>query len=203
VSQSYAEPLNSKAGENAKVSKAQKSFAYSSDPVDFITEIVRNVSTVLASTNTSEYKTEKLAGIALKTFDIEGVAKHSLGTHFKELNDEQLAEYYKLFKKYFLKSFTSSLTDDSEKKIQVVSVEVKNKKYTIVKSLLHVTNKKPEIEIEWRVYTKNPDKPLIRDLIIEGVSLAETQRVQSVSVIQSNNGDVTKLFIPLTELTDK
>jgi phospholipid transport system substrate-binding protein len=182
---------------------AQKSFAYSSDPKQFIQEIVDEAKKVLVETNTKEFKTIKLSEMALKTVDIKGVAYYSLGNYRKELNDEQMKEYLALFEKYFLKSFTSRLTDYSEPKIDVLSAEVLNPKYTIVKSLLLSTDKKPEVNIEWRVYTKNPDKPLIRDLIIEGLSLARTQKEEFSSVIQTNNGDITKLFITLKEFTEK
>ena len=182
---------------------SQKSFAYSSDPKQFIQEIVDEAKKVLVDSNTKEFKTEKLSEIALKTVDIKGVAYYSLGNYRKKLNDEQLDEYLVLFEKYFLKSFTSRLTDYSNPKIDVISTEVLNSKYTIVKSLLLATDKKPEVNIEWRVYTKNPDKPLIRDLIIEGLSLARTQKEEFASVIESNNGDITKLFITLKEFVAK
>ena len=182
---------------------SQKSFAYSSDPKQFIQEIVDEVKKVLVDSNTKEFKTEKLSEMALKTVDIKGVAYYSLGNYRKKLNDEQLDEYLVLFEKYFLKSFTSRLTDYSDPKIDVLSTEVLNPKYTIVKSLLLATDKKPEVNIEWRVYTKNPDKPLIRDLIIEGLSLARTQKEEFASVIESNNGDITKLFIKLKEFVAK
>jgi phospholipid transport system substrate-binding protein len=182
---------------------SQKSFAYSSDPKQFIQEIVDEAKKVLVDSNTKEFKTEKLSEMALKTVDIKGVAYYSLGNYRKKLNDEQLDEYLVLFEKYFLKSFTSRLTDYSDPKINVVSTEVLNPKYTIVKSLLLATDKKPEVNIEWRVYTKNPDKPLIRDLIIEGLSLARTQKEEFASVIESNNGDITKLFITLKEFVAK
>ena len=182
---------------------SQKSFAYSSDPKQFIQEIVDEAKKVLVDSNTKEFKTEKLSEMALKTVDIKGVAYYSLGNYRKKLNDEQLDEYLVLFEKYFLKSFTSRLTDYSDPKINVVSTEVLNPKYTIVKSLLLATDKKPEVNIEWRVYTKNPDKPLIRDLIIEGLSLARTQKEEFASVIESNNGDITKLFTTLKEFVAK
>ena len=182
---------------------AQKSFSYSSDPKQFISEIVDEVKKILVDTNTKEFKTKKLSEIALKTVDIKGVAYYSLGNYRKGLSDEHLKEYLALFEKYFLKSFTSRLTDYSDPKIDVLSVEILNPKYTIVKSLLLATDKKPEVNIEWRIYTKNPDKPLIRDLIIEGLSLARTQKEEFASVIESNNGDVTKLFITLKEFVAK
>jgi phospholipid transport system substrate-binding protein len=181
----------------------QKSFAYSSDPKQFIQEVVDEAKKILIETNTKEFKTTKLSEMALRTVDIKGVAYYSLGHYRKELNDKQLKEYLTLFEKYFLKSFTSRLTDYSEPKIDVLSTEVLNPKYTIVKSVLLATDKKPAVNIEWRVYTKNPDKPLIRDLIIEGLSLARTQKEEFSSVIESNDGDVIKLFITLKEFAAK
>ena len=181
----------------------QESFAYSSDPKQFIQEVVDEAKKVLIETNTKEFKTTKLSEMALRTVDIKGVAYYSIGNYRKELNDEQLKKYLTLFEKYFLKSFTSRLTDYSDPKIDVLSTEVLNPKYTIVKSLLLATDKKPAVNIEWRVYTKNPDKPLIRDLIIEGLSLARTQKEEFASVIETNNGDVTKLFITLEEFINK
>ena len=181
----------------------QESFSYSSDPKQFIQEIVDEAKKVLVDSNTKEFKTKKLSEMALKTVDIKGVAYYSLGSYRKEFSDEQMKEYLPLFEKYFLKSFTSRLTDYSDPKIDVLSAEVLNPKYTIVKSLLLSTDKKPEVNIEWRVYTKNPDKPLIRDLIIEGLSLARTQKEEFASVIETNNGDVSKLFITLKEFVAK
>ena len=182
---------------------SQKSFAYSSDPKQFIQEIVDEAKKVLVDSNTKEFKTAKLSEMALRTVDIKGVAYYSLGNYRKKLKDGQLEEYLALFEKYFLKSFTSRLTDYSDPKIDVISTEVLNSKYTIVKSLLLATDKKPEVNIEWRVYTKNPNNPLIRDLIIEGLSLARTQKEEFASVIESNNGDITKLFITLKEFVAK
>ena len=182
---------------------AQKSFAYSGDPKQFIQEVVDEAKQVLVDTNSKEYKTKKLSEMALRTVDIKGVAYYSLANYRKELNEEQMKEYLVLFEKYFLKSFTSRLTDYSDPKIDVLSTEVLNPKYTIVKSILLATDKKPAVNIEWRVYTKNPDKPLIRDLIIEGLSLARTQKEEFASVIETNNGDITKLFITLKEFVAK
>ena len=181
----------------------QKSFAYSSDPKQFISEIVDEAKKILVGTNTKEFKTKKLSEMALKTVDIKGVAYYSLGNYRKELNDEQMKEYLTLFEKYFLKSFTSRLTDYSDPKIEVLSADVLNSKYTIVNSLLLATDKKPEVNIEWRVYTKNLDNPLIRDLIIEGLSLARTQKEEFASVIETNNGDIQQLFISLKKFVDK
>ena len=180
-----------------------KSNAYSSDPKQFIAEIVAEAKEILVETNSQEFKTKKLSEMALKTVDIKGIGYYTLGNYRKELSDDQKEEYSVLFEQYFLKSFTSRLTDYSDPKIDVLSVEVLNPKYTIVKSLLLATDKKPEVKIEWRVYTKNPDKPLIRDLIIEGLSLARTQKEEFASVIESNNGDITKLFTTLEEFINK
>ena len=181
----------------------QKSFAYSSDPKQFIQEVVDEAKQILVASNSKEYKTKKLSEMALQTVDIKGVAYYSLGNYRKTLNEEQMKEYLVLFEKYFLKSFTSRLTDYSDPKIDVLSTDVLNLKYTIVKSILLATDKKPAVNIEWRVYTKNPDKPLIRDLIIEGLSLARTQKEEFASVIETNDGDVTKLFVTLKEFVAK
>jgi len=180
-----------------------KSHTYSSDPKQFIAEIVAEAKEILVETNSQEFKTKKLSEMALKTVDIKGIGYYTLGNYRKGLSDEQMAEYSILFEKYFLKSFTSRLTDYSEPKIEVLSAEILNPKYTIVKSLLLADEKKPEVKINWRVYTKNPDKPLIRDLIIEGLSLARTQKEEFASVIETNNGDITKLFITLEEFINK
>ena len=184
-------------------SLSQNSYGYSSDPKQFITEIVDEAKKVLVDSNTKEFKTKKLSEMALKTVDIKGVAYYSIGKYRKSLNDEQMKQYLSLFEKYFLKSFTSRLTDYSDPKIDVLSTEVLNPKYTIVKSVLLATDKRPAVNIEWRVYTKNPDKPLVRDLIIEGLSLARTQKEEFSSVIESNDGDVTKLFVTLNKFIAK
>ena len=180
-----------------------KSNAYSSDPKQFIAEIVSEAKKILVETNSQEFKTQELSEMALKTVDIKGIGYYTLGNYRKQLSDDQKKTYSVLFEKYFLKSFTSRLTDYSEPKIDVLSAEILNAKYTIVKSVLLADDKKPEVKIEWRVYTKNPDKPLIRDLIIEGLSLARAQKEEFASVIESNNGDISKLFIKLQEFINK
>ena len=180
-----------------------KSNAYSSDPKQFIAEIVSEAKKILVETNSQKFKTQELSEMALKTVDIKGIGYYTLGNYRKQLSDDQKETYSVLFEKYFLKSFTSRLTDYSEPKIDVLSAEILNAKYTIVKSVLLADDKKPEVKIEWRVYTKNPDKPLIRDLIIEGLSLARTQKEEFASVIESNNGDISKLFITLQEFINK
>jgi len=185
------------------LSFANKGLAYSSDPKQFIQEIVDEAKKVLIDSNSKEFKTEKLSELALETVDIKGVAYYAIAKYKKNLNDEQFKEYLELFEKYFLKTFALRLTDYSDPKIDVVSADVKNEKYTIVKSLLLGTDQKPAVNIEWRVYTKNPDKPLIRDLIIEGLSLARAEKEQFSSVIESNNGDITKLFETLRKFINK
>ena len=174
-------------------------FANSSDPKKFIQEIVDEVKKVLIDTNSPEYKANKLTEIAKETVDIRGIGLYTLGAYRKKLNETQMQEYTKLFELYFLKSFISRLTAYSEPKINVISAEVKNDKYTIVSSLLLATDKKPEVKINWRVYTKNPNTPLIRDLIIEGLSLARTQQEEFSSIIESNDGDINALFNKLKE----
>ena len=173
--------------------------ADTSDPKKFIQEIVDEAKKILIKTNTAEYKAKKLTEIALATVDIKGVGLYTLGSYRKDLTEEQKKEYSNLFKEYFLKTFVSRLTDYSEPKIDVISAEKKNEKYTIVSSILLATDKKPEIKIDWRVYTKNPNKPLIRDLIIEGLSLARTQKEEFSSIIESNDGDINALFNKLKE----
>ena len=180
-----------------------KSYAYSSDPKQFISEIVDEAKKILVASNSKEFKTKNLSELALKTVDIKGIGYYTLGNYRKKLSDEQMKKYSSLFQKYFLKSFTSRLTDYSDPKIDVLGVEVLNSKYTIVRSLLLGTDKKPEVKIDWRVYTKDPNNPLIRDLIVEGLSLARTQKEEFASVLETNNGDVTKLFITLEEFINK
>ena len=173
--------------------------AGSSEPKEFIQEIVDKAKKILVDTNTSNYKSEKLTEIALSTVDIHGVGLYTLGSYRKNLTKEQKKEYTILFNEYFLKTFVSRLTDYSEPKIDVISSEKKNEKYTIVSSILLATDKKPEVKIDWRVYTKDPNKPLIRDLIIEGLSLARTQKEEFSSIIESNDGDINALFDKLKE----
>ena len=173
--------------------------ASSSDPKQFIQEIVDQAKKILVATNTPEYKAEKLTEIALATVDIKGVGLYTLGSYRKNLSEEQKKKYSILFKDYFLKTFVSRLTDYSEPKIDVIAADKKNEKYTIVSSILLATDKKPEVKIDWRVYTIDPTKPLIRDLIIEGLSLARTQKEEFSSIIESNDGDINALFNKLKE----
>ena len=173
--------------------------ASSSNPEKFIQEIVDEAKEILVDSNSDKYKSDKLTEIALATVDINGVGFYTLGSYRKDLTEGQKKEYTILFNKYFLKTFVSRLTDYSEPKIEVISSEKKNEKYTIVSSILLATEKRAEVKIDWRVYTKDPNKPLIRDLIIEGLSLARTQKEEFSSVIESNDGDINALFNKLRE----
>ncbi len=180
-----------------------KALSYSSDPEGFISEVIDEAKVVLSGSSTPEEKAEKLSEIALKTVDVKGLAYYTLGKKRKEITPEELKRYEDLFEKYFLKSFTSRLTDYSDPKINVLSSEVVNNKYTIVKTMLLKTDKKPEVKIDWRVYTKDPNNPLIRDLIIEGLSLARTQKEEFASVLSANNNDINALFLTLEKFINK
>jgi phospholipid transport system substrate-binding protein len=173
------------------------------DPSDLIKDIVNEAASVLKSSDPVESKIIKLNDIAERSVDIDGIGMYALGKHKKTMSDEQKTKYKKLFKSYFLKSFSSRLVDYTDPKINVVSQKVINKKYTIVNSVLEATSKRPEVKIDWRIYTKNPDKPLIRDLIVEGLSLARTQKEEFNSVIQNNDGDLNALFKNLEEFLIK
>ena len=177
--------------------------AYSSDPEKFIGEIIDEAKLILSSQDSQEAKAKKLSEIALKTVDIKGIGYYTLGSKRKELSPEELKKYEEIFQKYFLKSFTSRLTTYSDPKIAVLSSEKISDKYTIVKTMLLKTTKKPEVKIDWRVYTKDPDKPLIRDLIIEGLKLARTQKEEFASILSSNNNDINALFKALENFINK
>ena len=177
--------------------------SYAKNPSDLINEIVDDASKVLSSDDPVESKIIKLNDIAERSVDIDGIGMYTLGKYRKSISEEEISKYQKLFKSYFLKSFTSRLTDYSDPKITVLSAEKINEKYTIVKSMLVKTDKKPEVKIDWRVYTKNPDNPLIRDLIIEGLSLARTQKEEFASILSSNSNDINALFSKLEEFIKK
>jgi phospholipid transport system substrate-binding protein len=181
----------------------QNCFAYSSDPKKFISEIVDETKKILVAANSKEFKEKKLEEIAKKIADIKGMGMYTLGKYRKNLTDEQLNEYENLFEKYFLKSFSSRLSDYSDPKIEVISAEVLNPKYTIVRSVLIATEQKPELKIDWRVYTNDPENPLIRDLIVEGLSLARTQKEEFASIIENDNQNFKKLFSTLKEFIAK
>ena len=172
--------------------------SFSIEPSEFIQLTVNRASKALNNSHSKETKIEKLKVIAKETVDIRGIGFYTLGSHRKNLSEAQKKEYNNLFKSYFLKSFASRLSDYTDPKINVISQEKLNEKYTIVSSILVATEKTPEVKIQWRVYTKNPDRLLIRDLIIEGLSLARTQKEEFNSVIQSNDGDINALFLNLT-----
>ena len=173
------------------------------DPSDLINGIVNEAALVLKSSDPVESKIIKLNDIAERSVDINGIGMYALGKHKKNMSDEQKSKYNKLFKSYFLKSFSSRLVDYTDPKINVVSQKVINKKYTIVNSILEATSKRPQVKIDWRIYTKNPDKPLIRDLIVEGLSLARTQKEEFNSVINNNDGDINALFKTLEQFLIK
>ena len=177
--------------------------SYSIEPNIFVQSTVNRASAILSNDLPKEEKIEKLKKVALETVDIKGIGFYTLGKHRKNLNDQQKKEYSELFKKYFLKSFASRLAEYSNPKIDVNSQEKINEKYTIVSSILIATNERPEVKIDWRIYTKNPEKPLIRDLIIEGLSLARTQKEEFNSIIQSNDGDINALFSNLKDFINK
>ena len=170
---------------------------------EFINKITQEASTILSSSENDELKISKLIKIGKESVDINGLALYTLGKHRKSLNDQQKSEFVKIFNQYFLKSFSNRLVGYKDAKIVVISEDIKNEKYTIVKSKLLATPKRPEVAIDWRVYTSDPNKPLIRDLIIEGLSLARTQKEEFNSIIVNNNGDVNALFSNLKEFVNK
>ena len=170
---------------------------------NFIDDITQRASNILSSTDTREIKLQELIKIGENSVDIDGIGFYTLGKHRKNLSDNQKNEFRKIFREYFLKSFSTRLVEYKEAKIVVISEDVKNDKYTIVKSKLLATSNRPEVAIDWRVYTKDPSKPLIRDLIIEGLSLARTQREEFNSIIMNNDGNISALFINLKEFNNK
>ena len=170
---------------------------------EFIDDITAKATDILSSQDTKEVKMKKLIEIGENSVDIDGIGFYTLGKHRKNLNEDQKNEFLKIFREYFLKSFSTRLVEYKQAKIVVISEDIKNEKYTIVKSKLLATSDRPEVSIDWRVYTKNPNKPLIRDLIIEGLSLARTQREEFNSIIINNDGDVKALFTNLTEFNRK
>ena len=179
------------------------SIANAKDPGLLIKEIVDEASFILSSSDPVESKIIKLNNIAEINVDIDGIGMYTLGKYRKIITSEQKIKYNKLFKSYFLKSFSSRLVDYSDPKINIVSQKKINDRYTIVSTVLEATSKNPELKIDWRIYTKQPDRPLIRDLIVEGLSLARTQKEEFNSVIQNNNGDINALFKTLEEFIIK
>ena len=177
--------------------------SYSIEPDVFVQSTVNKASSVLSSEMSKEKKISELKLIAKETVDIKGIGFYTLGSARKNLNDEQKKKYAELFEQYFLKSFSSRLAEYTNPEISVEGKKVLSEKYTIVNSLLKGTNERPEIKIDWRIYTKNPDNPLIRDLIIEGLSLARTQKEEFQSILNSNEGNIEVLFNTLKEFSSK
>ena len=174
---------------------------YSIEPDVFVQSTVNRASQILSKNISKENKINELKIVAKETVDIEGVGFYSLGSVRKSLNKEQKLKYSKLFEAYFLKSFSSRLSEYTNPKIDVQTKKILNKNYTIVNSILVATSERPEVKIDWRVYTKNPENPLIRDLIIEGLSLARTQKEEFASILNSNDGDINSLFTALEKFS--
>ena len=179
------------------------SITIASTSSNFIDDITNKASDILSSKDTREIKIQELVKIGENSVDIDGIGFYTLGKHRKNLNEDKKVEFKKIFRKYFLKSFSTRLVEYKEAKIVVISEDIKNEKYTIVKSKLLATSNRPEIAIDWRVYTKDPSKPLIRDLIIEGLSLARTQKEEFNSIITNNGGDINALFRTLKDFNNK
>ena len=175
--------------------------SYSIEPDVFVQSTVNRASTILSKNISKSEKINELKLIAKETVDIRGVGFYSLGNARKNLNDEQKKTYIELFENYFLKSFSSRLSEYTNPEIDVKSKEKLNSNYTIVNSILIGTSERPEVKIDWRIYTKNPDNPLIRDLIIEGLSLARTQKEEFSSILNSNGGNINALFKVLEEFS--
>ena len=172
------------------------------EPDIFVQSTVNRASQTLGKEISKEKKMLELQELARETVDIKGIGLYTLGKFRKEISDEQKIKYSKLFESYFLKSFSSRLSEYTNPKIEVQGKKVLNKNYTIVNSLLIATTDRPEVKIDWRVYTKNPDSPLIRDLIIEGLSLARTQKEEFASILNSSKGDINTLFETLEEFSN-
>ena len=176
--------------------------SYSIEPDVFVQSTVNRASTILSKDISKNEKIDELKKIAKETVDITGVGFYSLGSVRKNLDENQKIKYSELFESYFLKSFSSRLAEYTNPEIEVQGKEVLNENYTIVNSLLIGTSERPEVKIDWRIYTKNPDNPLIRDLIIEGLSLARTQKEEFSSILNSNDGDINILFKTLEEFSN-
>ena len=177
--------------------------SFSSEAEKFVQLTVDRASDVLSDNSSKEEKIDKLKNIAKETVDINGIGLYTLGSHRKNISREQKQEYAILFEEYFLKTFASRLAEYTDPKIKVESKKKLNKNYTIVSSVLIATEKRPEVKIEWRIYTKDPNNLLIRDLIIEGLSLVRTHREEFNSIIQSNDGDINALFSNLKEFNNR
>jgi phospholipid transport system substrate-binding protein len=177
----------------------QNSNSFSIESDIFVQSTVNRASATLSKNISKIEKINELKIIAKETVDIEGIGFYTIGNYRKDMNEDELSKYTLLFEQYFLKSFSSRLAEYTNPEISVNSKEVLSENYTIVNSVLKGTSERPEVKIDWRIYTKNPDSPLIRDLIIEGLSLARTQKEEFASIINSNNGDFKVLFKTLEE----
>ena len=177
--------------------------AHSTAPDIFVQSTVNRASDILSSNLSKEEKISGLKSIAKDTVDIQGIGFYTLGSARKNLNKTQKKKYTELFEMYFLKSFSSRLAEYTNPEINVMGKNVLNENYTIVNSLLKATNERPEIKIDWRIYTKDPDNPLIRDLIIEGLSLARTQKEEFQSILNSNDGNIESLFKTLEKFSNE
>jgi len=186
------------------LSTSLNAVSYNSDPKIFITELVGDAIKILSDKKiTKEEKSQQIEKIAIENVDINALGMYTLGDIRKTLDVETLNTYKKLFEKYFLKSLTSRLKDYSENKFEVIVAEQKSSSYTIVKSKILENSEQPEIKIDWRVFTKDPLKPLIRDLVVEGLSLARTQKEEFASILNSNNNDINFLFKKLRDFTSE
>ena len=177
------------------------SYSYSIEADVFVQSTVNRASKILSENISKDEKINKLKIIAKETVDIKGIGFYTLGSIRKNLDENQKKKYEKLFEEYFLKSFSSRLSEYTNPEIHVLSKEVLSENYTIVNSLLKGTSERPEVKIDWRIYTKNPENPLIRDLIIEGLSLARTQKEEFSSILNSNDNDINILFQTLEEFS--
>ena len=177
------------------------SHVYSMEPDVFVQSTVNRASQVLSENISKEEKINKLKTIAKETVDIRAVGFYSLGSARKNLNENQKQKYSELFESYFLKSFSSRLAEYTNPEIDVQNKKLISENYTIVNSVLVATSSRPEVKIDWRVYTKDKNNPLIRDLIIEGLSLARTQKEEFASILNSNDGDINALFKALEDFS--
>ena len=179
-------------------------FAYSSNPKDFVSELVNDAITKLADKNSNnDQKADFIQDVALENVDIKALGLYTLGELRKSSTEEEISTYQKAFEKYFLKSLTSRLTDYSSSKFEILGEDKKSANYTIISSKISPEDGGPEVKIDWRIYTKNPEKPLIRDLIVEGLSLARTQKEEFASILSSSNNDIKILISKLQEFVNK
>jgi len=179
-------------------------FAYSSNPKDFVSELVNDAITKLADKNSNnDQKADFIQDVALENVDIKALGLYTLGELRKSSTEEEISTYQKAFEKYFLKSLTSRLTDYSSSKFEILGEDKKSANYTIISSKISPEDGGPEVKIDWRIYTKNPEKPLIRDLIVEGLSLARTQKEEFASILSSNNNDIKILISKRQEFVNK